>query len=55
MRFAKDWAPSAALFGTTGLVAGIYFTDNWLGHNVLRHIPLIGDRYEHLKPAPPEE
>lgn len=45
-RFAKDWTPSAVQWGVVGGTAAIYFTDNWLGHKILRYVPVIGNRYQ---------
>ena len=43
--FAKNWTPSLATFGASGLVAGVYFTEEWIGHNVVRYIPFVGAKY----------
>ncbi len=39
-------APSLAAFGAGGLVGGIYFTDDWIGKNVIRLIPFVGAKYQ---------
>ncbi len=43
--FAKNWAPSLAAYGAAGFVAGVYFTEEWIGHNVVRFIPFVGAKY----------
>eukprot|EP00040_Diaphanoeca_grandis_P004452 m.28803 g.28803 ORF g.28803 m.28803 type:complete len:91 (-) comp15987_c0_seq1:260-532(-) len=35
--------PTLARFGVAAGVAGVYFTDNWIGHNLLRYIPVLGE------------
>ena len=31
-------------FGTAAFLAGVYATDTWIGKNVLKYVPFIGDR-----------
>ena len=35
--------PTAIGYGAAAGLAGVYFTDAWIGRNVLRFVPWIGD------------
>jgi hypothetical protein len=37
--------PSLATFGASALIGGIYFTEDWIGKNAIRYIPVIGAKY----------
>ena len=38
-------APTFAGFGITGGMLAVYFTDDWIGKEVLMYVPVIGDKY----------
>eukprot|EP00051_Salpingoeca_urceolata_P027443 m.481498 g.481498 ORF g.481498 m.481498 type:complete len:82 (-) comp22189_c0_seq1:133-378(-) len=42
----RVWAPSLALYGAAAGIAGVYFSDVWLGRYALQYVPWVGDKWK---------
>eukprot|EP00048_Salpingoeca_helianthica_P014536 m.222167 g.222167 ORF g.222167 m.222167 type:complete len:61 (+) comp15973_c0_seq1:3508-3690(+) len=44
--FVKNWTPTLVGYGVAGGLAGLYFTDKWIGKAVLKYVPFIGSQWK---------